>query len=208
MLFIFSVLIGLYSLYLISTGSHVTGSLLLITALICAVRFTYVARRILRTQIQADAAQSQEPAPRQDERPGPHEIHQPAPHVTADAGERQARMNGPATGTPTTELMTSSMDMLRALADEIATGKATRPPPSVYDRAAEAGALTVRNALARVTREDGDVEGMRRIAETIFCHGFNQHLEEENVDFQSRESCAEMELAIMTWKSRNPDLFQ
>lgn len=206
MLLILSVLVGIYSIYLIGAGDHVTGGLLLGTDIIFAMWYISMVRSTIREQIQARDAQGQEPAPHQDERPGLHEIHQSTPHVTADACEMQGIMTTPATDIPPTESTASTMNMLRALADDIAAGKGARPPASIYDRAAEAGAMTVRNALARIAREGGDMDAVRSLAENLFCGGFNQYLDEENMDSQSHESRAEMELAVMAWKSRNPDL--
>ncbi|MBY4638914.1 hypothetical protein K6L44_02630 [Gluconacetobacter entanii] len=205
MLLILSVLVGIYSIHLIDTGSHVTGGLLLITDILCIMWGIPVARSDPRTQAQADDTQDQVPAPHQDaERPGPHEIPLVTPHMTADACERQEIESSLATDTPPAGSTASAMKMLRTLVDDVATGKGTRPPPSVYDRAAEAGTMTVHNVLARIAQDGGNVEEARSHAENIFCSGFNQYLDEENVDSQSQESRAEMELAVMAWKSRNP----
>lgn len=200
MLSILSVLVGVYSIHLIGTGNHVTGGLLLITDIICIMLGTSPVKR----EMQADDTRSQEPAPRQDERPDMHEINQSTPHVTADACERQEITSNPATDIPPAGSTAQAMDMLRALVDDVATGKGTRPPPSVYDRAAEAGSITVQKFLAHIAQQGGDVDKARNHAENVFCFGFNTYLDEENVDSRSHESCCELELAIMAWKSRNP----
>ncbi|WP_308718908.1 hypothetical protein [Komagataeibacter xylinus] len=98
----------------------------------------------------------------------------------------------------------SGLNLLRGWVDDIAKGKGPRPTPTVYDRAAEAGEKHVENFFSQIAKMGGDMDVARSHAENIFCSGFNTYLDNENVTPGTPESAAELELAVMVWKSRNP----
>ena len=91
----------------------------------------------------------------------------------------------------------SGMSMLRNLVKRVESG------PSIYDKASEAAGIAVRNFRKRMTERGMDAGQIADHEENVFCIGFNQYLTDEGADYTTKESSAELELALMEWAGQN-----